>query len=147
MGWIVILVGTLLTVGVTVYVFRTSSSQDPAKVAVFYLGIFAATGAVTWHAHVHMAIVLIPPMIFLLTNKRFNQHLFTVWVFVPIFVQFILIIIIPFIDLESSAFSIIEGLRGFILNLLILGYALLQNNKAENGTVSESMVLNGKEIV
>jgi hypothetical protein len=147
MGWIVILVGTLLTVGVTVYVFRTSSSQDPIKVAVFYLGIFAATGAVTWHAHVHMAIVLIPPMIFLLTNKRFNQYLFSVWVFVPIFVQFITIATNLFIELEPSAISTMEGLRSFILNLLILGWAVLQYNKAEEETHSQSMVLNGKELV
>jgi hypothetical protein len=147
MGWIVILVGTLLTVGVTIYVFRTSSSQDPTKFAVFLLGIFAATGAVTWHAHMHMSIILIPPMIFLLMKKRFNHHLFSVWVFVPIFVQFILIAIIPFFELEPTAFSIMGGLRGFILNLLILGWAVLQYNKAGDETHSESLVLNDKEFV
>ena len=146
-GWAVILVGTLLTVGVTGYVFRNRSSQEPTRLAVFLLGLFAATGAVTWHAHVHMSIILIPPMILLLMKKRFNQYLFSVWVFVPIFVQIIIIAIIPFIELESSAFSIIEGLRGFILNLLILGWAVFHYNKAEEETHSESMILNGKELV
>jgi hypothetical protein len=58
------------------------------------LGIFAATTSVAWHSHIHMAMILIPPMLILhqagiLPSKALNH-----WVFDPS-VLFLLAVFTP----------------------------------------------------
>jgi len=129
-GWMIIIVGSLLTVCATFIYFRRRMLPDSVEVAVALLGIFAATCAVTWHAHLHMSIILIPPMIFLILKNRFNKNLFNIWVFGPILIQFISSVLMFLIETENLPINIshvlwfARGFPGFILNLLFLGWAI-----------------------
>jgi len=100
-GWMITLIGSVLTVTLLVHFFRKRVPNNPTSFAIDILGIFAATCAVTWHAHLHMSMVLIPPLLFLIVKNRFNNKLFMVWAFVPILVHFVRYIIAAFIEVNN----------------------------------------------
>ncbi len=93
LGWGITIIGTLITAGLTFFFFRNWEEEDPIKTTIILLGIFAATCVVSWHAHLHMSIILIPPIAYLMMKYRFNINLVTAWVFIPVFVEMIGIII------------------------------------------------------
>ena len=47
------------------------------------MGIFAATCAITWHSHIHMAMILIPFYIFGIASKCLSARLLNGWVLFP----------------------------------------------------------------
>lgn len=152
-GWTIIILGSALTVCVTLFIFRRRLSLDSTQDAIALLGIFAATGVVTWHAHLHMSIILIPVMVYLIIKNSFNEKLFLGWVFMPILVQFIsYIIIAAYINLEILPTSIDQvsdlarGLPGFILNLLFLGWAILQYTRTKKETPEGVWIVNENDL-
>ena len=130
LGWGITLIGTLTTAGLTFFFFRKWEKADPIKTTITLLGIFAATCVVSWHAHLHMSMILIPPMVYLIMKNRFNKNLFAAWVLIPVMVELIGIIIAFFLQMGNSfqlSFQILtlaRGLPGFILNLLLLSWAV-----------------------
>jgi len=145
-GWIVIGLGTLATMGAALYAFRRKLMANSNRSVIAFLGIFAATCAVTWHAHLPMSIILIPPMIFLMANNSINKWLISIWVFMPIMVTFILYILIPLVKLDIQVIQLIDGSRGFILNLLILGWAIVQYTRTKKEPPEELYSINDKKF-
>jgi len=134
LGWIVIGLGTLATLGAALYAFRRKLMANSNRFVIAFLGILAATCAVTWHAHLPMSIILIPPMIYLMVKNSINKTLFSVWVYLPILVTFILYILIPFTKFSEQIIQLIDGSRGFVLNLIILGWAIVQFTHSKEET-------------
>ena len=132
LGRMVTIFGSLVTVGVTLFFFSKDNKREPTKDVIALLGIIAATLSISWHAHFHTSLVLLPPMIYLILNDRFNNKIFITWIFVPIIIQFFNRVLLVFIDVGflgtifSSAIRLTTGLRGLILNLLILFWSLIQ---------------------
>jgi hypothetical protein len=124
-GWTVVAMGTLLTACVALFVFRKKIEGDSTKRVVALLGVFAATSAIAWHAHFHMSIILIPPMVYLVVKNRFNQKLFLAWLFVPALLQFLFFVLQSVLNLYTIP-ALVEGLQGLIFNLLILGWGIDQ---------------------
>ena len=142
-GWVIIIIGSLLTVCATLVFFRKRIPPDPTRFAIALLGIFAATCVVTWHTHLHMSIILIPPMLYLIMKNRFNKNLFLIWVFVPNLIQFIGYISATFVRIQnlqiniSQVLALTEGFPGFVMNLLILGWAIEQYTRGRKEVPSE----------
>jgi len=119
--------------------FKKRIIQNPTRYAIAILGIFAATGAVTWHAHLHMSMILIPPMVFLLLKNEFNKRLFAVWAFMPSLMQIIGYIISAYIKIDNLPINIspilgfARGFTGFILNLFILCWAIVHYSRSNEG--------------
>jgi len=101
LGWGITIVGTLITTGYTLFFFRKWDKADPIRTVMTLLGIFAATCVVSWHAHLHMSMILIPPMVYLMMKNRFNKNLFTAWVLIPVMVELIGIILSFFLQLGN----------------------------------------------
>lgn len=131
LGTIIVIIGSLITTFATFVLFRKAYRDGAAKPVVAILGIFTTTLAVTWHAHLHMAVILIPPMVYLLMENRFNKKLFLAYVFIPVIVQ-----ILTFLFLAAENLGVIPevilpigklapGLTGFILNILILRWTIV----------------------
>ncbi|MEJ5240679.1 MAG: glycosyltransferase family 87 protein [Anaerolineales bacterium] len=59
------------------------------KLAPALLRIFAATLLVTWHAHYHMAMILLPLLLAVLSQEALSVRFLAWWVFLPPFVQFL----------------------------------------------------------
>jgi len=148
-GWSAIIVGTIVTIFATLYFFRKPIQKDFEKTVIALLGIFAATGAVTWHAHLSMSIIFIPAMIYLYVKDRFSKKIFLLWAFMP---TAIMLIIYTLAALMKSGILptktvellyLLTGLRGLSLNLIILVWAIKENTK--NPPAQESYKL-GNEL-
>ncbi len=134
-GWGIIMTGSLLTLFAALILLNKKQYQRSQHLAVALLGVFAASCAVAWHAHIHTAMILIPPMLYLLTQKHFTQHLFSLWVFLPLLVQFSYYILGALVvtgNLTDTAYFYVrftDGFRLFILNLILVWWAILANEE------------------
>jgi hypothetical protein len=133
-GLIIVTLGTIVTLYLTYLIFKEKLPFELPKIIISLLGIFAATCAVTWHAHLHIAVILIPPMIYLLMINHIDRKLFLIWIFAPGFIFFlsqITNLLIYFLELPINrnlftAFS--KGFPGLVMNLMILVWSVSQIN-------------------
>lgn len=127
LGWIIIIFGTLITTIIALIVFGRRTETNKTQQVIALLGVLAATCATTWHAHIHMALILIPPMLYLLMQDRFNHTLFSVWSFAPTFLIAFMFIVTMNLELDALFLPFVEGAIGFSLNLILLIWALRQS--------------------
>lgn len=131
-GWIVIIIGSLLTTAIVLYTFTRKINDNSTNQIFAFLGIFAATCAVTWHSHLHMSMILIPPLIYLRMKSEIKESLFIAWIFVPVFVEFLGYLITFLLRANNLSFSnfqalaLSRGLTGLILNSLIIVWCIEQ---------------------
>lgn len=136
-GGTIILAGSAVTGAAALLIFSKKMPVDNTRETIALLGIFAATCLATWHSHLYMTIILIPPMLYLLVHKRMEQKLFTAWVFTPILFQVIVYIsgaLIVFNLLPSGFRELIDYTKGlplFALNILIFAWAAAQFRQEE----------------
>lgn len=83
------------------------------------LATFAATGLATWHSHAHMAVILIPILIYLYLNNRIPTKLIYFWMFLPPLLYFFGLIIMAFIQ-DRFFQGILFGPAQLILYLTLL---------------------------
>lgn len=135
-GWGVVIIGTILTGWAALILFRRSAQADFTNAAIALMGIFAATGAMTWHAHISMSIILIPPILYLYIKKRLPEKLLVFWVFMPTAIMLLIYILAVLIKVKilptqniAELLDLLQGLRGLILNLIILTWAVIEYSK------------------
>ena len=117
-GWIVIIAGSILT---AYFAFRTfligKQDSGPDREVLWFFGVLAATLAVTWHSHGAMAIVLIPPMLYLLMKEKLEKRLFIGWVVIPVLSYFVLYLVYALISAGGNVsnslvyLSLFEGMQ------------------------------------
>jgi hypothetical protein len=125
LGWVIAVLGIVLTLMAVYFLVKNKSPFGTSRWVMIMLGVFSATLAVTWHSHFHMAMVLIPFLIYCSFSMMLSAKVVFYWaVMTPLF-----IIAINIIFILVSYFSkndIIEisrlfpGIIGFLLNLVIL---------------------------
>jgi hypothetical protein len=77
-AWAIAITGMILTV---VWMIKTWKNQgNESQFAVALLGSYAATCAVTWHAHIHMALPLLAPIMVLLANNKFTYKMWVAFI-------------------------------------------------------------------
>jgi hypothetical protein len=134
LDWVVIIIGTLITAGATWLIARRSFMPDRFKTTAALLGIFAATGAISWHAHFPQSLVLLPFFVFLSFQNRPAWHLFQFWTFTPILLTLFAYILAIATDLSpgvKSAINLQIGFTGLILNLVVLSWAVYTCTQAK----------------
>jgi hypothetical protein len=110
-GWGWAGAGMLATVVVTLLVWRRPFSPALPSFPLPLLGILAATAMVAWHAHIHMAVILIPPVLYLYQTKTVPQKALDYWVFLPAF----LFLVMVFVPETMVKLDIVSGdIRPFI---------------------------------
>jgi hypothetical protein len=135
LGWAVIITGTLLTAIATWFLVRKSHLPDQAKTAISLLGVFAATGALSWHAHFPQTIVLLPLFVLISLQNQSAERLFRFWVFTPIILTICTSILAIATQNAVNTASFIQlqtGLTGLILNLVVLGWAIQTNIRLDS---------------
>ena len=131
----VTVIGTMLTACALLFFLRRPIHVDHTKDAIALIGVLAATGAVAWHAHFSMAIVLIPPMVLLYIRKRFPEKLLLFWVFMPTVAMLLIYVLAAFIRVGilplgmAEFLDLLAGLRGLVLNLAILAWAVIEYSR------------------
>jgi hypothetical protein len=103
--------GVLATLIVALYKWGRPLNPALQSFPVALLGILAATALVTWHAHIHEAVILIPPLVYLYQKKILPQKVLDYWVFLPAFL-FLIMVFIPEATAQLGIFS--GDIRPFI---------------------------------
>lgn len=88
-GWGIALLGLLGTALASLYLWRRPLSPSSPEFGIALLGTMAATGVVAWHSHVHMMVILIPPMLYLLLGGYLPMALVDAWLFLMPTMMFI----------------------------------------------------------
>jgi len=137
-GWAIIITGSLITTAMTLIIFRKRINGDSGDYALEILGLFAATCIITWHSHLHMSMILIPPMLYLIIKNQIDKRILFTWVFIPIFFRFFGYLIAYFLQSNgnliksSQTLYLMTGLPGLLVNLLLLGWTINQFIDKEN---------------
>ena len=87
LAWIAIAAGLIATLVTALYLCRRIDFQSEDSV-VIWLGLWAATLLFAWHSHVHMSLILLPPLMYLSVTKRLSCAALTLWVLLPAFLYF-----------------------------------------------------------
>jgi hypothetical protein len=82
-GYGIALAGMALTFFLTVRAWRRPLDMHSSQMPVAILGILAATTVFTWHSQINTAMILIPPIVYLLQSRVLPGRAFEFWVFLP----------------------------------------------------------------
>ncbi len=140
LGWIVVAIGSGITAILLFKKFiKKPEFSNKKDLAIFLLGVFAATCIITWHAHYSMSIVFIPPLLFLVTQNQMSDRLFSIWFYLPCavyFAIFLLSAIEHFVKLPILLYNVIvliNVLPSFLVNLLLIQWSINNYSPIEVG--------------
>lgn len=125
LGWALAVLGMALTI-LSIYILTKKDSPFGRRHwVVIMLGIFSATLALTWHSHYHMAVVLIPLLIYCCFSDMISEKVLFFWAASTplIMIAMSIIALIGFITTRTDlgfGRQWLTGFSGFLLNLLIL---------------------------
>ena len=128
LGWGIAWTGMVVTVILTFkqfYRFQIRAEQAPQA----FLAIFAATALVSWHFHVHSAIIFLPSfMLYLWMKNMLPDWVILSWILLPGLLVFLTDMILLGlklfqIELSFSIAAFLQGACGFSLTLLTFGWA------------------------
>jgi hypothetical protein len=123
-SWGIAAAGLAGTALATFLLWRKPLQPSSPDFLVAFTGTLAATMAATWHSHIHMAMILIPPVLYLYARQAFPCKLFNWWMFGLPFI--ILFLALPVKLLGLDRYNALSGLTGFcmlIFNLIFLVWA------------------------
>ena len=124
LGWVIAILGIVLTVLVIYFLVRGNSVYGTSHWVMIVLGIFSATLAITWHSHYHMAVVLIPLLIYCSLSQMLNKKVVVFWAtltpVVLIAMHMIALLVFFLTNIKMNDFGkMILGFSGFFANLVI----------------------------
>lgn len=125
-GWGFAGAGALATLIVTFWVWRRPFDPSSPSFPVALLGILAATTMVTWHAHIHEAVILIPPLVYLYRTKALPEKVLDWWVFLPA-LMYVAMVFVPETLMQLGILPDVRSLIYFLIGLsefLVNGYLL-----------------------
>jgi hypothetical protein len=123
-------VGMLLTAIAALGLWRHPHSEASPRLSLALVGTFAGTGLVAWHSHVHMAMVLLPPLLWIYLRQRelLGQAL-AWWVFFPAAVYCARLLLASLVQagalpIGGGELDFLGGMGLFIMNLFLLAWAV-----------------------
>lgn len=148
-GTVVLIALTAITAVLPLVVFRKRIAADSPKFAIAVLGVLAATTAVTYHIHVHTAMLLIPVLLYLLVCGQIGPKWVRVWSLAPALLyiaQYILAVLL-LQGLLPKSFAVMGeisyGMGMLIVNMLLLIWTLRQ----DQGGQAQVADLSNRQIV
>jgi len=137
LAWSAAIVGLICTGAAALYVWSKlwDSKRHPSPIAI--TGLFAATGLVAWHSHVHMAMILIAPLLYMhLRHPTALGHGLEWWIFLPgsVYIGRLLLAslmhaqVLPF---SGAALDFLAGTGLFGVNIYLLAWAVRQARTQE----------------
>ncbi|MEN6570983.1 MAG: glycosyltransferase family 87 protein [Anaerolineaceae bacterium] len=126
-GWIIAATGVLLTLTALVIVLRRRTQFGSPEWGAAMLAVMAATLAVTWHAHAHMAVVIIPLLLYAAANGMLNESKAVLWAALTP-AAWLGFLLLGLVLQQAAKINILDfqgmvvAISGFAANLLILGF-------------------------
>ena len=129
LGWVIAILGMALTMLAIYFLVKNNYIYGTSQWVMIMLGIFSATLAITWHSHYHMAVVLIPLLIYCCLSQMLNKKVVLFWAIVTPVILIALTIIALFVlfltKIKINDFVAMQyGFSGFFANLVVLISAL-----------------------
>jgi hypothetical protein len=127
-AWTIAMAGLILTALVALSFWVHPVQPGSMEYHTALLGTFAATGIVTWHSHLHMAMILMPCLILLSARGSLSQKLIAWWAFLPTVTLLSVLclgalMILRVLPVILGLDSFMKGCSGLIANLIILDWA------------------------
>jgi len=125
-GWVLIGLGMFLTILAVYFLIKKNPTFGSPQWVMTMLGVFSATLSLTWHSHYHMAMVLIPFLIYVSSNQLLHQKYLFLWAIgTPVIVLGMMIVnIFTLVALKRSCMNydvlIVTAFSGLILDLVVL---------------------------
>ena len=116
LGWVITSLGMVLTVLALFFLIKQIPPLGSPSWVITMLGAFSATLAITWHAHQHMSMVLIPFLVYASLNKLLPEKTIFSWAIVTQVVLFGMAIV----GTSTNNSVMVVAFSGFALNLVIL---------------------------
>jgi hypothetical protein len=134
LGWSLAALGIVATIAAATYLWRRTIDLRSSSFAMALLGTMAATGLVAWHAHIHMAMFLIPALILVCKETSIpTKNLLESWVAVPAAAYVLVYLLASLIKLGvlpmelAISLNFLRGASEFGLNAWILAVAVKQS--------------------
>ena len=123
-SWGVTIAGLVLTAIAALALWVRPAAPGSPRFVVTVLGTYAATCAFAWHAHWHMAIPLLAPLLWLRAKQRLPQAVLDIWTLSPLVVFLSAFLILSLaapnrVGLDHN----LTGVWMFLLNLFLLAWA------------------------
>lgn len=127
-AWAFSFIGLAVTLGGSLLLWRRPLPPDRPSFAVAVSGTLAATAAISWHTHIHMLVMLIPPLAYLYAKGELPERMLAAWTFAlpPAALTGFLVALLAQKDvlpLYPGASGFPEGWVGLLLNLAFLFWA------------------------
>jgi hypothetical protein len=116
--------GMILTFAAALWLWRTPSQDRAGRYGTVILATLAATTTIAWHSHIHMALLLFAPLLYLQSKRILSKRLLLVWALLPSVLFFALL---PAIGPWNS--GPILGFAQFALNSWLLLWARRAYNR------------------
>jgi len=125
LGWLITGLGIGLTILAVYFLIKHNAPYGSSSWVITVGGVFSATLAITWHSHYHMAMVLIPFLVYASIKKIMPETVIFLWGITTPVVFFGILIFVLFFPLlinfnTGNQITIVIAFLGLILNLLIL---------------------------
>lgn len=140
-GWPAAGLGMVLTIIASLYLWRRHLDFHSEAFLVALTGTLAGTGAVAWHSHIHMAMFLIPILLYLYQKKiRVPKNLLEIWVLAPALAYFIVYVLASLIKANvlpsdwNRSITFIRGASELVMNLYLLGWAVVRLRQIDPAT-------------
>ena len=110
--------GMVGTMAVALWLWVSRGATSPPRIGMLMLGTYAATGAISWHSHIHMALPTVVPLVYLVAAGRLPYSAITLWTVLPA-VTFLAVVF----PLGEGAAHDLAGAVYLLINLWLLGVA------------------------
>jgi len=120
LAWGLAIAGMALTALAGLSLWLRPAAVPSPHFDIALLGTYAASAAITWHAHTNLAAPLIVLLLLLYARRALSRAVLQVWFFVPA-----LLFAVAFLSVPAVAHNL-AGLSLFALNLYLVGWAVWQ---------------------
>ena len=137
-AWIIAIIGITITLLATFLIWPTPVTISSTEFPIVLLGLMASTAAVTWHSHIHMMLVLLPPIAYLAAQNRIPPKIINFWTFGPpimLMLSYFCLLLVKFNFLPEFGYEgFFLGLWGLTFNLSTLAWITITRNQSLNIT-------------
>ncbi len=138
LGSVLAILAAAITILWALYLWLFAATPSGTGFVLLVTAAFAATGLATWHSHAHMAVILIPALLYLYLKNELPEKLFSLWVFLPPLLYLIGLIILVFVR-DRFFQGILYGPAQLILNLTLLIWSTRELVRRKKGRTHASL--------
>lgn len=122
---------TMATLVIGIFAWRRPLPPSSPGFVKPLLGILAATTLVAWHSHIFMAMIVIPPLMYLYSTRDLSDKMLSFWVLPPailycvsVFVPEALVKLNLHVDHVGTAIYVILGLAQFVVDSCLFWWSV-----------------------